>query len=47
MRSRLNVDNDDVTRQRVTSLGVRELLDKPVAAERLIQAIQTTLAEVG
>jgi FixJ family two-component response regulator len=38
---------DDVTRQRATSLGVRELLDKPVAARRLIQAIQTTLAEAG
>jgi two-component system CheB/CheR fusion protein len=38
---------DDVTRQRATSLGVRELLDKPVAAGHRIQAIQTTLAEVG
>ena len=33
-------------RQRATRLGVRELLDKPVAAGRLIQAIRTTLAEV-
>jgi len=38
---------DDVTRQRATRLGVRELLDKPVGAGRLIQAIWTTLAEVG
>ena len=38
---------DDATRQRATRLGVRELLDKPVAAGRLIQAIRTMLAEVG
>jgi len=38
---------DYVTTQRATRLGVRELLDKPVAAERLLQAIRTTLAEVG
>ena len=38
---------DDATRQRATCLGVRELLDKPVAAGRLIRAIRTTLAEVG
>ena len=35
---------DASTRQRATRLGVRELLDKPVAAGRLIQAIRTTLA---
>ena len=38
---------DDVTRQRATRLGVRELLDKPVAAGRLIKVIRTTLAEFG
>jgi two-component system, LuxR family, response regulator FixJ len=38
---------DDVTRQRATRLGVRELLDKPVAAGRLMQVIRTTLAQVG
>ena len=35
---------DASTRQRARRLGVRELLDKPVAAGRLIQAIRTTLA---
>lgn len=37
---------DASTRQRARRLGVRELLDKPVAAGRLIQAIRTTLANV-
>jgi FixJ family two-component response regulator len=37
---------DDSTRQRASRLGVRELLDKPVAANRLIEAIRTTLADV-
>ena len=37
---------DDVTRERATRLGVRELLDKPVAVDRLIQAIRTMLADV-
>jgi CheY-like chemotaxis protein len=35
------------TRQRATGLGVRELLDKPVAPGRLVQAIRTMLADVG
>ena len=38
---------DASTRQRATRLGIRELLDKPVAADRLIQAIRKTLANVG
>ena len=38
---------DPSTRERATRLGVRELLDKPVAGSRLIQAIRTMLAEVG
>jgi FixJ family two-component response regulator len=38
---------DASMRQRAIRLGVRELLDKPVAASRLIQAIRTTLAGVG
>ena len=38
---------DPSTRERATRLGVRELLDKPVAVSRLIQAIRTMLAEVG
>jgi two-component system CheB/CheR fusion protein len=38
---------DASTRECATRLSVRELLDKPVAAGRLIQAIRTTLAEVG
>ena len=38
---------DASTRERATRLGIRELLDKPVAACRLIQAIRTTLAGVG
>ena len=37
---------DDVTRERATRLGVCELLDKPVAVDRLIQAIRTMLADV-
>ena len=37
---------DASTRERATRLGVRELLDKPVAACRLIQAIRTTLANI-
>lgn len=36
---------DARTKQRATLLGVRELLDKPVAAGRLIQLLRTTLAE--
>jgi two-component system, LuxR family, response regulator FixJ len=36
---------DASTKQRATLLGVRELLDKPVAAGRLIQLLRTTLAE--
>ena len=38
---------DASTRQRAIRLGVRELLDKPVAPGRLIQAIRTMLADVG
>ena len=38
---------DASTRERATRLGIRELLDKPVAACRLIQAIRTTLADIG
>ena len=38
---------DPSMRERASRLGVRELLDKPVAASRLIQAIRTTLAGVG
>ena len=38
---------DASTRERATRLGVRELLDKPVSAGRLIQAIRTMLAELG
>ena len=38
---------DASTRERATRLGVRELLDKPVAPGPLIQAIRTTLADVG
>ena len=37
---------DAGTRERATRLGVRELLDKPVAAGRLIQAIRTMLEDV-
>ena len=37
---------DASTRQRATVLGVCELLDKPVAPGRLMQAIRTMLAEV-
>jgi len=37
---------DASTRQRATLLGVCELLDKPVAPGRLMQAIRTMLAEV-
>ena len=37
---------DASTRERATHLGVRELLDKPVAAGRSVQAIQTALANV-
>ena len=37
---------DPSTRERATRLGVRELLDKPVAGSRLIQAIRTTLANI-
>jgi len=36
---------DASTKQRATPLGVRELLEKPVAAGRLIQLLRTTLAE--
>ena len=36
---------DASTKQRATLLGVRELLEKPVAAGRLIQLLRTTLAE--
>ena len=38
---------DASTRKRATRLGVRELLDKPVPASRLIEAIRTMLANVG
>jgi FixJ family two-component response regulator len=38
---------DASTRDCATRLGVRELLDKPVAAGRLIQAIRTMMADVG
>ena len=38
---------DASTRQRAIRLGVRELLDKPVAPGTLIQAIRMTLADVG
>ena len=38
---------DASTRPRATLLGVCELLDKPVAPGRLIQAIRTMLADVG
>jgi two-component system, LuxR family, response regulator FixJ len=37
---------DAGTRERATRLGIRELLDKPVAAGRLIQAIRTMLEDV-
>ena len=37
---------DASTRQRATLLGVCELLDKPVAPGRLMQAIRTTLANI-
>ena len=36
---------DASTKQRATRLGVRGLLDKPVAAGRLIQLLRTTLAD--
>jgi two-component system, LuxR family, response regulator FixJ len=36
---------DASTRERATRLGVHELLDKPVAAGRLIELLRTTLAE--
>ena len=36
---------DASTKQRATLLGIRELLDKPVAADRLIQLLRTMLAE--
>jgi FixJ family two-component response regulator len=36
---------DASTKQRATLLGIRELLDKPVAAGRLIQLLRTMLAE--
>jgi two-component system, chemotaxis family, CheB/CheR fusion protein len=38
---------DFATRRRAARLGVRELLDKPLAVGRLIQAVRTTLAEAG
>ena len=37
---------DAGTRKRGTRLGVRELLDKPVAPGRLIETIRTTLANI-
>ncbi|MBV8937818.1 MAG: hypothetical protein JO095_18720 [Alphaproteobacteria bacterium] len=37
---------DDVTSPRATRLRIRELLDEPVAAYRLKQAILTTLADI-
>ena len=38
---------DASTRDRASRLGVRELLDKPVAASRLIEAIRAALAGAG
>lgn len=38
---------DGSVRQRAARLGVRELLDKPVAAGRLVELIRTTLADVA
>jgi len=38
---------DASTRERASRLDVRELLDKPFAASRLIEAVRTTLAGVG
>jgi two-component system, LuxR family, response regulator FixJ len=34
-------------RRRAARLGVRELLEKPVAAGRLVELIRTTLADVA
>jgi two-component system response regulator FixJ len=36
---------DATTRERATRLGVRGLLDKPFAADRLIELVRTALAE--
>ena len=38
---------DDSVRRRAARLGVREVLDKPVAAGRLVELIRTTLADVA
>ena len=38
---------DGSLRRRAARLGVRELLDKPVAAGRLVELIRTTLADLA
>jgi two-component system, LuxR family, response regulator FixJ len=38
---------DGSLRRRAARLGVRELLDKPVAAGQLVELIRTTLADVA
>jgi FixJ family two-component response regulator len=38
---------DGSLRRRAARLGVREVLDKPVAAGQLVELIRTTLADVA